>query len=109
MNRWAPVRLPTSRLRCSRRLLDDAGIPSVSLGGYGPQIGSCKRGRSLSMKTTSSPRRRSRHTITIPDHGTDRRGHQRLSSDLARLTRQARTGAGGRFDQADDGSFARST
>ena len=75
-----------------RRLLDEGGIPSVSLGGHGPQIGSCKPWQILvdedyveaASETVASYQSPSLITGQIEGD------IQRLSNDLSRLTRERR-------------------
>ena len=75
-----------------RRLLDDAGIPSVSLGGHGPQIGSCRPWQVLVDEDYVESARETIASYQSPSliTGQIEGDIQRLSGDLARLTRDRR-------------------
>ena len=75
-----------------RRLLDEGGIPSVSLGGHGPQIGSCKPWQILIDEDYVEAARETVASYQAPSliTGQIEGDLQRLGNDLSRLTRERR-------------------
>ena len=75
-----------------RRLLDEGGIPSISLGGHGPQIGSCQPWQILVDEDYVEAARETVASYQAPSliTGQIEGDIQRLSNDLSRLTRERR-------------------
>lgn len=75
-----------------RRLLDEGGIPSVSLGGHGPQIGSCKPWQILVDEDYVEAARETVASYQAPSliTGQIEGDIHRLSNDLSRLARERR-------------------
>ena len=75
-----------------RRLLDDAGIPSVSLGGHAPQIGNCTPWQVLVDEDYVDAAKETVASYQSPTLITGQIEGElhRLSNDLTRLTRQRR-------------------
>lgn len=75
-----------------RRLLDEGGIPSVSLGGHGPQIGSCKPWQVLVDEDYVEAARETVASYQAPSliTGQIEGDIHRLSNDLSRLARERR-------------------